>query len=52
MGAKVVNLFVIIAVGVMLADLIANPAGTKAFFNGIGGIWKVSINGMLGKPSK
>lgn len=52
MGAKVVNLFVIVAAGVMLADMIANPDGTKAFFNGIGGIWKVSVNGMLGKPSK
>lgn len=49
MGAKVINLFVIVAGGVMLADLIANPSGTKAFFNGIGGIWKTSVNGMLGK---
>ncbi len=49
MGAKVLNLFVIIAAGVMLADMIAKPAGTNAFFNGIGGIWKTSVNGMLGK---
>ncbi|HWV47408.1 MAG TPA: hypothetical protein VN039_15530 [Nitrospira sp.] len=49
MGAKVVNLFVIIAAGVMLADLVANPKGTAAFFNGIGSIWKTSVNGMLGK---
>lgn len=49
MGARVVNLFVIVAVGVMLADMIANPSGTKAFFDGIGGIWKSSVNGMLGK---
>lgn len=49
MGAKVVNLFVIIAGGVMLADLIANPKGTTALFNGMGSIWKTSVNGMLGK---
>jgi len=49
MGAKLVNLFVIIAAGVMLADLIANPAGTNALFNGFGSIWKTSVNGMLGK---
>lgn len=49
MGAKFINLFVIVAGGVMLADLISKPAGTKAFFNGIGGIWKTSVNGMLGK---
>ncbi len=52
MGAQVINLFVIIVGGIMLANLIANPAGTKAFFNGVGGIWKVSVNGLLGKPSK
>jgi hypothetical protein len=52
MGARVVNLFVIIAAGVMLADLVANPDGTKAFFNGIGSVWKISVNGMLGKPPK
>lgn len=49
MGAKLVNLFVIIAAGVMLADLVANPKGTSALFNGFGGIWKTSVNGMLGK---
>lgn len=52
MGAKVINLFVIVAVGTMLADMIANPSGTKAFFDGIGAVWQTSINGMLGKPSK
>lgn len=49
MGAKLINLFVIIAAGVMLADLIANPSGTNALFNGLGGVWKTSVNGMLGK---
>ena len=51
MGAKIVNLFVIIVAGVILANMIANPDGTKAFFNGIGTIWKDSVNGLLGKPS-
>jgi len=51
MGERIVNLFVIVAAGVMLANMIANPAGTKAFFDGIGEIWKTSTNGMLGKPS-
>ncbi len=49
MGATLVNLFVIIAAGVMLADLVANPKGTAAVFNGLGSIWKTSVNGMLGK---
>lgn len=51
MGAKVVNLFVIVAAGVMLADMISKPEGTKAFFNGLGSIWSTSVNGMLGKAN-
>lgn len=47
----VLNLAVVIVGGVMLADLVANAAGTTALFNGVGGLWKISINGLLGKPS-
>ena len=49
--SQVVNLFVIMAFGVMLADMIANASGTTAFFNGIANLWKIGVNGMLGKPS-
>jgi hypothetical protein len=35
----------------MLADLVANNTGTTALFNGIGGLWSMSINGLLGKSS-
>ena len=48
---RVMNLFVIIAVGVMLADLVANVNGTNALFGGLSNLWKVGVNGMLGKPS-
>jgi hypothetical protein len=51
MGQKIVNLFVIMAVGVMLADLVSNANGTTALFNGLGGIWKTGVSGMLGKTS-
>ena len=51
MGARIVNIFVLVAIGAMLANAIAKPAGTKAIFDGIGGIWKTSINGILGKSS-
>ena len=51
MGSQVVNLFVIIAVGVILADMIANYSGTQALFNGIANIWTISVNGMLGQPT-
>ena len=45
------NLGMLIIIGVILANMIANAAGTKAFFNGLGGLWGTSINGLLGKPS-
>jgi len=51
MGQKIINVFVIIAFGVMLADLVGNASGTGALFNGLGGLWKTSVNGMLGKTS-
>lgn len=49
MGSRIVNLAVIIVGGVMLADMITHAAGTKAFFDGVGGLWKTSINGLLGQ---
>lgn len=52
MGAKVINLFVIIVAGVILANLVVNYKGTKVLFNGLSDIWKVSVNGLLGKPTK
>lgn len=51
-GARIINLAVIVAGGVMLADMIANASGTKALFDGVGGLWTTSVNGMLGKASK
>lgn len=49
--AKFVTIVVIILFGIMLADMIANPAGTNSFFNGVGGLWSTSTNAMLGKPA-
>jgi hypothetical protein len=45
------NLAVLIVMGVMLADLVipSHVGGTNALFNGVGGLWKTSINGMLGQ---
>lgn len=51
MGQKIINVFVMIVIGVMLADLVSNSAGTTALFNGLGSIWKTGVNGMLGKTS-
>lgn len=47
----IVNLLVIVAIGVILADMIKNVSGTNSLFSGISGMWKTSVNGMLGKTS-
>ena len=51
MGGQIINLFVIMAVGVILADMIANVGGTNALFGGMSNLWKIGVNGMLGKSS-
>lgn len=48
MAGQVVNLFVLVAIGVIIADMLARSDGTKALFNGISGLWKTSVQGMLG----
>lgn len=47
-GGFVALLFLII-VGVMLANVIANPNGTKVVFDGLTKFWGQSINGLLAK---
>lgn len=51
MAGQVMNLFVLMAIGVILADMIANKDGTKALFDGTSTLWKIGVNGMLGKSS-
>jgi hypothetical protein len=51
MGYQLINLGALIIIGVILANMIANASGTTAFFNGLGGLWGTSINGLLGKPT-
>lgn len=51
MAGHVINLFVIMAVGVILADMIGHVSGTNAMFSGVSNLWKIGVNGMLGKSS-
>jgi hypothetical protein len=51
MAGHVLNLFVIMAIGVIIADLVLNASGTATLFNGMSGLWQTGVNGMLGKPS-
>lgn len=48
---SLLELGALIVIGVILANMITHAAGTKAFFDGLGGLWGKSINGLLGKPS-
>lgn len=50
-AGQVLELGALIVIGVILANMIAHANGTKAFFNGIGGLWGKSVNGLLGKTS-
>lgn len=51
LGFQFINVMILIVIGVILANMIANASGTKTFFNGLGSLWGMSINGLLGKPS-
>lgn len=46
-----VPVLTLIILGVMLANAIANPTGTKVVLNGFADLWKTSINGLLAKSS-
>jgi type IV secretory pathway VirB2 component (pilin) len=49
-GGILAILFVII-VGIMLANAIANPKGTKVVIDGVTGFWSTSVNGLLANGS-
>jgi hypothetical protein len=51
MAGHVVNLMVIIAMGVIVADLVTHASGTNALLGGTANLWKIGVNGMLGKTS-
>lgn len=45
------NLFVIMAAGVMIAELVAKKDETTALFQDVSKFWQIGVNGMLGKPT-
>ena len=51
---EVINLLVLIAVGVIIADMLVPThfEGTKAIFNGFGSMWQTGVNALLGQPTK
>jgi hypothetical protein len=51
MRGGIISLLFIIVFGIMLANIIANPTGTKVVFDGVTSFWKTSVNGLLAKTS-
>jgi hypothetical protein len=54
MPSQIVNLFVIMAIGVIIAMLVgkgANTGGTQQLFSGIANLWQIGVNGMLGNTN-
>lgn len=48
---KLIPVLTIIVGGIMLANAIAHPQGTKVLADGVGNLWKTSVNGLLGKTA-
>lgn len=51
MRSGLVTILFIIIVGVMLANILANPRGTKVLMDGFTNFWQVSVNGLLAKTT-
>lgn len=53
MGSQVVNLLVIIAVGVIIANLVAsaNVNGVTTLFCNLSNLWSIGVSGMLGQQA-
>lgn len=51
MRSGIITILFLIIVGVMLANVIANPTGTKVVLDGFTSFWKTSVNGLLAKTS-
>lgn len=52
MRSGIIAIVFLIVIGVIIANIITNPGGTKVVFDGIGNLWSTSINGLLANGSK
>lgn len=51
MGAKIAAFFMAAVTGVIIADVLIHPTGTKAAGDAVAGILKPTYNALLGAPS-
>ena len=49
--ARFVSIAALVVMGVIVADILANPAGVKAASQGFVGVEKPALNALLGRPS-
>lgn len=47
-GLNIWTLAVLIAAGIILANLIVNPNASKTLFDALGKVWKWAVNSMMG----
>lgn len=48
MGSKIMSLLFVGAVGIIIADVLIHPTGTRVVLNGLSGLTKTAGNQMLG----
>lgn len=51
MRSGILTIAFLIIVGVIAANIIANPAGTKTVLDALVNLWTTSINGLLARSS-
>ena len=49
--ARIASITALVIMGVIVADILANPAGVKAASSGFVGVEKPALNALLGRPS-
>lgn len=51
MGKAIIGLLTIALIGAGVANALKNPKGDKAVLDGFANIYKIGVNGMLGKST-
>jgi uncharacterized membrane protein len=49
MRSSFISIVALIVGGVIVADILIHPAGTKAASDGLARLWSTSVSGLLGK---
>lgn len=47
MRSGIIAVVFLIVIGIIIANILVNPTGTKVVFDGITSLWSTSVNGLL-----